>query len=123
MPPKPQPQSGSPPPEKEKEEPILSSPETTVVVIANSRFVQDTTLQRLGASNLVFLLNLVDWISLGDELIGIRSRPVIEHPLKEISDSSKRAIKYLNILGMSFLIIVFGLIRYSIRRQRLKVAT
>jgi gliding-associated putative ABC transporter substrate-binding component GldG len=109
-----------PPPDQASSEQLESSPETTLVVIPNSRFIQDIYLQRLGAANLVFFLNLLDWMTLGEELIGIRSRPVKEYPLKEISEAAQVWIKYLNIFGMSVVIIALGLFRYMLRRRRLR---
>jgi len=96
---------------------IQTSSETTVVVIPNSLSIKDQMIQSLGANNVIFFLNLIDWISFGDDLIGIRTRPVTERSLGEISDVRKNFLKYANLLGISAFVIIFGLLRYSLRRS------
>ena len=69
-------------------------------------------------ANLRFLFNVLDWSIQNDALVEIRSKEYTERPLKRIDDSTKRAIKYANILGVPLLFIAFGLVRYFIRRRR-----
>ncbi|MCK4304254.1 MAG: GldG family protein [Candidatus Eisenbacteria sp.] len=98
------------------ETPIPSSPETQVLVIGNAQFVTDQFLAQF-AENRVFLQNAVDWLTLGDQLISIRSRGATSRPLKQISDAAKSTVKLIGILGAPLLVIAFGLIRLTIRRR------
>ncbi|MBN2056214.1 GldG family protein [bacterium] len=110
------------PPPREDRTIVERSPETSICFIANSKFVEDQFLQMF-PFNLTFIHNLTDWTTMGDALIGIRSRPVSERPIKEdIDDSTKTLIKILNLLGGSILVITFGVVRLFITRRKRRLA-
>jgi gliding-associated putative ABC transporter substrate-binding component GldG len=85
---------------------------TQIVVVGNSRFVQQG---RPGGE--IFFLNTVDWLTLGEDLISIRSHGVTDRPLKEASESEKFFLKFLSIAGVPMLVVVFGLVRFLLRRR------
>jgi ABC-type uncharacterized transport system involved in gliding motility auxiliary subunit len=70
-----------------------------------------------GNDNLSFFLNIVDWFIYYDALIGVRSRQVTIRPLKEISPAGRKLVKYGNTFGLPLLVIVFGVIRWQIRKK------
>lgn len=98
---------------------VLSQKETggKLLVAANTHFL---THQFIGNSpaNLIFLNNAIDALTIGDELISIRSKQIKERPLKLISNETKATIRWTNILLMPLLIVAFGLIRHFLRKQR-----
>ncbi len=114
-----------PMPPQEDQETKEESPETYVAVIPNARFISNQFHQMAARSaafrdNLTFFLNLVDYMTFGEQLIGIRSREITERPLKEISDSSKALVKYANTFGVSLILIIIGLVRsYMKKRERI----
>ena len=114
--------SSEPEPSEESstEETIPESSETQIIVVGNARFVDGQFLGRSGA-NLLFLENAVDWLTLGEDLIGIRSRFVSDRPLKEISEKSKLFVRIINICGASILVIAFGLARFIFKRRAKKI--
>lgn len=87
-----------------------------LIVVGDSDFIMDNFL-RQPADNLIFFQNLVDSLSLDEDLINIRSKGVSSRPIKELSDWQRVAIRYLNIFGVTVLVMVFGLGRYYIRRR------
>lgn len=97
---------------------LLSSPETQIIVIGNALFATDQFLGQFGANSL-FLQNTVDYLTLGDQLISIRSRGATDRPLAQISDSTKSTVKLLGILGTPALVILLGLIRFGMRRRKM----
>lgn len=97
-------------------DPVLESPETQVLIAGTSHLLTDQTLS-LFPENVLFLQNAVDWMTIGDELIAIRSRGATERPIREISDTQKSLVKYLNIFGVAALVIVFGLI-WNVARKK-----
>ena len=97
-------------------EPTLHSPETQIIVIGNAQFATDQFLTQFGA-NTVFLQNAIDYLTLGDQLISIRSRGATDRPLKQVSDASKSSIKIAGMLGTPALVILFGLVRFLARRK------
>jgi gliding-associated putative ABC transporter substrate-binding component GldG len=124
-----------PPQEVSAEETISESPETQIIVMGNARFATNGTLARLrradSHSNRLFFQNAVDWLTLGEELINIRSRSVTDRPLELITglekENPQRAerlklfIKIINICGAPLLVIAFGLTRFFFRRRAKRV--
>ncbi len=98
------------------EVPLLESPDTRIIVVGNALFATDQFLAQFPA-NSVFLLNAIDWMTLGDKLITIRSRGATDRPLRELSDAAKSTIKAVGILGTPILVIAFGLVRFGLRRK------
>lgn len=87
---------------------------TDIVVIPNSNFLQNRYLY---PGNLEFMLNVVDFMSIGDKLISIRTRPTTDRPLKSISGEMKNFLRLLNIVGVPFLVILFGMMRFYLKRR------
>lgn len=100
----------------EKETALTKSPTTQIIVVGNSRFLEDNFL-RMFRNNQFFFLNMVDWLNVGNDLIKIRSRQLDERPLEEISEQQKSYIRFFNTFGVSILLIAFGLIRYKLKRR------
>jgi len=98
---------------------LNESPENRMVVVGDADFIQDG---KMGSKdNLIFFLNVLDWLSQDETLISIRSKEVTSRPLKKISEGSKKALKYGNILGIPILVILFGMVRWRIRKQAKKI--
>ena len=100
---------------------ITESTQTQIVVVGNAQFL--TQMRRDGVD---FFLNTVDWLTLGDALIGIRSQTITNRPLqiktrdgdfREVSEIEKNIIKYLCIAGIPLLVVIFGLLRYILRNR------
>jgi len=88
-----------------------------LIMIGDSDFIRDNFL-RSNPDNLLLFQNLVDSLSLDEELINIRSKGVSERPIKEgLSDSARAAIRYVNIFGLTILVIAFGVFRYFMRKR------
>ncbi|MCD6326313.1 GldG family protein [bacterium] len=103
-------------PEKAQEVLQESPPETKIVVIGGSFLVNNEFLNRYRA-NLLFVQNLIDVMTLGQGLVGIRARGMDERPLDEVSEGTKSWAKYGNMIGIPILVILFGLVRYYLRRR------
>jgi len=104
--------------EEEREEIIEASPETQIIVVGNALFANGNYVAQC-PGNGIFLLNAVDWATRGGDLIDIRSRAVIDRPLKELSSNQKTMVRFVNTFGVSLLVVLFGLYRfYSRRRNR-----
>ena len=85
---------------------------TQIVVVGTAQF-----LTQLRPDGVNFFLNTVDWLTLGDALIGIRSQTITDRPLREVSELEKNFIKYLCIVGVPILVVIFGLLRYFLKRR------
>jgi ABC-2 type transport system permease protein len=96
---------------------IEQSPDTRIIIAGTSRFITDEFPEEF-EGNRTFFLNAIDWLTIGDELIGIRSREAGERPLKLMSEQAKLMVRIINLAAVPLLVIVFGLVHWVLRRQR-----
>jgi gliding-associated putative ABC transporter substrate-binding component GldG len=89
----------------------------TFVVVADADFLT-TNFASQFSSNIVFFLNIVDSLTMGTELIDIRSRGVMDRPIKNISESEKDLMRWGNIIGIPLLFVVYGMFRKAKREKR-----
>ncbi|HKQ60697.1 MAG TPA: Gldg family protein [Candidatus Polarisedimenticolaceae bacterium] len=94
---------------------IQESPETRLVVVGNAAFLSDLVAQMIGrmeggffAQNLRFVENLIDWITLDNDMVAIRSRGTAPRSLKRTEraqevtiESANYAIPALLLLGLA----------------------
>jgi len=92
------------------------SVETSILVVGTSRLAQPDFLRQF-PENGTFLLNAVDWMTIGPELIGIRSRTTDERRLPPVSDQARSFIKIANVIGVPLLIALLGILRLNARRR------
>jgi gliding-associated putative ABC transporter substrate-binding component GldG len=90
-----------------------------IALVGDGNFVVDGYAQ---AGNLLLAQNIVDWLSLDDGLISIRAKTIASRPIKELSPGAIKWVKWLNILGVPLLVVLFGLLRWSSRRRRAELA-
>ena len=57
------------------------------------------------------MVNAIDFLSDDTGLISLRTKEINSRPLKQVEDSTKTTLKYLNFLLPIILIIAFGIIR------------
>ena len=86
--------------------------QTQIVVVGTAQF-----LTQLRPDGVNFFLNTVDWLTLGDALIGIRSHAITDRPLREVSEIEKNFIRYLCTIGIPLLVVIFGLLRYYLKQR------
>jgi len=103
-------------PAGEREAILEESPPTQIIVVGNALFAQTNYASQF-PGNGIFLLNCIDWTTRGGALIDIRSRAVIDRPLKELSTRNKTMVRFLNNFGISLLVVLFGLYRFYSRRK------
>ncbi len=96
---------------------INRSPVTRMFVAGDGDFMRDRASRTPG--NVALFLNAVDWLAQDEGLIAIRSREDASRPLDPtLSDGARFQIKYANILGPPLLVIVFGLVRWRVRKAK-----
>ena len=91
---------------------ITDSAETQIIVVGTSQF-----LTQINRNSMDFLLNSLDWLTLGETLIGIRSYTITDRPIKDVSGIEKNFIKYFCMIGIPLLVVLIGLIRYLLSRR------
>lgn len=74
--------------------------------------------QQLPKDNVSFLVNSIDWLSDDTGLIDLRTKGITSRPIKELESGTKTFLKWFNFLIPIILIIIYGLIRMQINRNK-----
>lgn len=93
------------------------SPESRILVIGDGEFFVDGK----GGSdrdNLIFFQNMVDWMAQDEALIAIRSRESTDRPLRTVEESTKRVVKYANMIGSPLAVVLLGIGVWQARKRR-----
>ncbi|OGS43953.1 MAG: hypothetical protein A2539_06920 [Elusimicrobia bacterium RIFOXYD2_FULL_34_15] len=77
--------------------------------IAKKEFMSDE-------SSITYFMNIVDWLAEDYDLLSIRSRGLIFRPLNKVSDSARITFKYVSMLLLPVLAVIYGLIRWKTRQ-------
>lgn len=96
--------------------PIKVSPETRMVIVGDGDFMRDDVARNPG--NMAFFANIVDYLADDAGLITIRTKNIAMPPLEQISDGTKKMVKYGNLLLPPLAIIGYGLVRWRMRLAR-----
>jgi ABC-type uncharacterized transport system involved in gliding motility auxiliary subunit len=96
--------------------PMTTSPETRIVVVGDGHFMKDEFARNPG--NLTFFVNMVDYLADDAGLITIRSKNVAMPPLEQVSDGTKKLLKYGDLLLPPIAVIGYGLVRWRTRLAR-----
>jgi len=116
--PPPQPQPGMPPmPPSDEEEgpvpPLTAAPGKLILLGASQMFRSDFLQQ----SNADLFLNSIDALTLGDDLVNVRSRKPVDRTISKPSANQVNAWKFVNYVLVSLVIIAVGVIVSVVRRQ------
>ncbi len=98
-------------------EPLKLAPGKLILIGAATPF-RKQMMQSGGHLN--FFLNSVDVLTLGDELIGVRSKGPVDRTLPKVSAPVKMAARFFVTLLVPILIAVFGFSRAYLRRRAKK---
>jgi hypothetical protein len=75
--------------------------------------------QQLSEDNISFMANAIDWLSDDTGLIELRTKGVTSRPIDtSLEDGTKTLLKYLNFLLPIILAIVYGVIRFQLKRKK-----
>jgi gliding-associated putative ABC transporter substrate-binding component GldG len=103
------------------EGPIAGGVNSKMVVIGNGDFVINGSGERpqqLQPDNINLFVNSIDWLSDDTGLIALRTKGITYRPLDQISDGKKAFLKWLNFLLPIAIIIVYGIVRSQINRNK-----
>ncbi|MFN7975055.1 MAG: GldG family protein [Acidobacteriota bacterium] len=119
---KPEPPEESAPPPTAKPEPKKERKdegETRIVVVGDADFVMPDFNSPGGTR---FMLNAVDWLTLDDSLIQIRTKSDKVKPFPKFDDTQRTWFRAINIGLAPVVITVLGFVRFFFRRRRIAAA-
>ena len=95
-----------------------------LVIIGDANFIN---AQNASTPNITFLFNLVDWLSLDENLISVRARTLrdktIDPNVLEVGSAKPGIIRAINLLFMPIAVIIVGVIISLRRREKTGPAT
>ena len=99
---------------------------TKMVVIGDADFpLSEEQQNQVNADNINLFVNSIDWLSDDTGLVQLRTQGATARPIKEMEDSKRAWIKYLNFLLPIILVLAYGIFRFQrnriIRLKRMEV--
>lgn len=94
------------------------SGESRLILVGDSDFLTEQ-FTRTSPTSLAFALNSIDWLIQDESLIEIRSKNRVPAPLRAETDAQRSTIKYLNLIGIPLLVVLFGAGRIYLRRRKM----
>jgi len=101
--------------EKEELEPIVPRPGKLLLTGCAEMF-SNNLISAYG--NGLFFINAVDALTLGEELINIRTKFQTSRLIKKTSPGTKILYRFLVVLLVPLILAVIGIVRYIFRRRR-----
>lgn len=100
------------------EGPLSGDARARMVVIGDGDFAVNEGGQQVNADNVSLLVNGIDWLSDDTGLIELRTKGVSSRPIRQMEDSTRTLIKWLNFLVPVLLVLIYGLVRYQVRKSQ-----
>jgi len=101
--------------------PIVGNNDSKIVLITDGDFAingEGQNAQQQRPDNVSLLVNSIDWLSDDTGLIDLRTKEVTSRPLEEMDEGKRSLLKWLNFLLPIILVLVYGVIRMQIRRNK-----
>jgi gliding-associated putative ABC transporter substrate-binding component GldG len=99
---------------------LAGNEDSKIVLVSDGDFAINGNQRgnQLPQDNVNLAVNSIDWLSDDTGLIELRTKQVTSRPIKEMSDGKKTFLKWLNFLLPIVLIIIYGLIRMQLNRNK-----
>jgi gliding-associated putative ABC transporter substrate-binding component GldG len=99
---------------------LAGSNNSRMVLVSDGDFAVNGSerANQLPPDNVSLLVNSIDWLSDDTGLIELRTKEVTSRPIKQIPDGTRSFLKWFNFLAPIILIIIYGLIRLQINRNK-----
>lgn len=89
-----------------------------LLLVSDADFMRDVFLQNQ-PDNVNFFSNAIDSLSLDQNFAQIRAKGVTNHPIQaDLTEAEMARYRYLNVFGLTVIVVAYGLYRYSARRQK-----
>jgi gliding-associated putative ABC transporter substrate-binding component GldG len=101
---------------------LVGNTPSKLVVISNGEFALNDQQGRFQGTpdNINFFAGAVDWLSDESGLADLRTKTISARPIKQISDRKKNSIKYLNVLLPILIIVIIGIVRVRIQKNKVR---
>ncbi len=97
----------------------LGLKEAKIIAIGDGDLANEE--QRPPKDNIVFFVNMVDYLADDVGLAEIRSKDSSESPIEEVGDGTKKFIKYFNLIFPPLAVLILGLFVWNKKKMRKKL--
>jgi hypothetical protein len=101
---------------------ITTGASAQIVVVGNARMFENALLGQFD-SNVTLFRNIIDWLTFGETLTGIRPKPADDRPLRAVGDIERTAVVVFGSFAVPAGVAVLGLARAAAGRRRRSTAT
>lgn len=95
-----------------------SQKESRMIVIGDADFANEEA--RPPRDNITFFINMIDYLADDIGLTEIRGRELSEAPIGDVSDATKKVIKYVNLIIPPVIVLLVGLFIWNRRKTKKK---
>ncbi|WP_170179683.1 GldG family protein [Flavivirga rizhaonensis] len=89
-----------------------------ICVIADGDFPINNGQQQIQSGNANLMVNAIDWLSDDTGLIDLRNKGIRYRPIDTLEEGTKTTLKYLNFLLPILLVIIYGIVRMQMNRNK-----
>ncbi|MBQ4913806.1 Gldg family protein [Maribacter sp. MMG018] len=89
-----------------------------IFVVSDGDFPVSDGQRTLQADNINLMVNAIDWLSDDTGLIDLRTKGVRYRPLDKLEEGTKTTLKYANFLLPIILVIVYGIVRMQMNKNK-----
>lgn len=89
-----------------------------IYVVADGDFPVGGNQQSLQADNVNLMVNAIDWLSDDTGLIDLRTKGIRYRPIAKLEERTKITLKYANFLLPIVLVIVYGMVRMQMNKNK-----
>jgi ABC-2 type transport system permease protein len=107
-----------PPPSFDASQQLKAAENNARVVVMSSAAALTDDFLKGSQGNMMYLNNVADMLLMGDDLLNIRNAPTAQRPLRLLSDAQKGFYRWLNVLGVPVLLVLFGLALWMLKGKR-----
>ena len=97
---------------------IAGNNNSKIVLITDSEFLVNSNSRRMAPSHAGFVVNSVDWLSDDTGLIELRNKGLKSNPIEQLESGTKTFLKWLNFMLPLLIVIIYGIIRSQINRNK-----
>lgn len=102
----------------------VTGKESRIIVLGDADFASNLIQYSNSTYNLLFLENALQWLSYGDDLLDIKTRPMGDRRLNRRDPEQSRSVymtaQVINVVLIPLLVLMTGVLRARKRRQRRK---
>lgn len=94
----------------------INTDNVKIALVSDGDFIKDEFLNNQG--NLLFLMNLIDYLNSDESLLTIRNKSLLSYPLKVTSPTQKQIIRWSNILMVPLILFLVFFFSKKIQSRR-----